>query len=252
MSPDGARVFVPNSESLLQLRADNLLPHGERKGWRVGWTLSPDGSELVCAYHSGIEVWHLTTDEVVRISQGLYTGQVVFAPDGVLLAVGVVPDPRRVGLLTLVCVPEGREIAYFRQNARQGYDAWAGPKFWVFSPDGKKILLAHSTSLAMADVRSGRSCTFDQGGFDLHDPTDLSRSGQIRPYQFSPDGQFVFGVDLDCIRIWHCESGTLVAALPLLPLSVQRYTPVARTSPFVKAVLFCGSDFGIFHKVCLS
>ena len=214
-SPDGERVFVSCKGSLLQLKADNLVLRRELKSENhvIGWTLSPDGSEVVWTNKAGIWIWNLASGEVVRTNLGFYAGQPVFAPDGILLAVSVVTHHPQI--LTLICLPEGREIAYIRQNVSVGWNAWLGPDRWDFSPDGRRILLASSKGLAISDVRDGRSCVLDQGGFELQDPNDLARYGRIQPYQFSPDGQFVFGVDINCIRIWHCESGTLVAALPL-------------------------------------
>jgi len=209
-SSDGTRVFVFRSDrSVLQLRADNLLLIDDQKTGAnaADWTLSPDGSEIAWGNRDDFQIWSFAVNRFVLTAKGYLYRKPVFAPDGRLIAVSCFL--KHHDILKLISVRKGYEIAYVRQNARGGWNAWEGPDQWAFSPDGRKILLIGSKSLAVFELRNGRSCTFDQGGFTS--PVTIDKE----LYQFSPDGQFVFGVQTDCVRIWDCESGALVTGLPL-------------------------------------
>ncbi len=209
VSPDGNCVFVMFSDKVIQLNANDLTVIKEHnKEVRVRWALSPDGSRM--AYRNTI--WSFAANKIVFTSTepSQYFSNPVFSPDGILIPVNT--DNK----IHLVNTSNNSETVTLGHSfGKNRFVLNRTEKDILFSPDGRKLLLTDAQTISVLDIRTGR---ISQLGKSMHISPAIS-------CRFSADGQFVFGVEKDFIKVWHSDSGIYVALLPLKSIEAFDWNP---------------------------
>ncbi|MFF1724543.1 nSTAND1 domain-containing NTPase [Streptomyces sviceus] len=183
----------PTREATAALYAAAALPLRERL---IGGTepvdslaLSPDGHTVAANSRDGkVRIWSLPGGGLRHTFTGYDSGEVaVFSPDGGTLAVAFARGAD--GMIGLLDPVTGRKLRNFTVpgGAIRGI---------AFSPDGRTVAAASSTSVRVWDVATGRQ----RRGFSGH------------PYPeavaFGPDGRTVAAVGLDgLVRVWGVATG---------------------------------------------
>jgi WD40 repeat protein len=218
--------FLPDGKKLVSRgssREFNVLDEGMGKAVRSfedrGWTfaLSSGGGLLALRGENGkIEVWEtasgkkhcsLTMPEEFALPFRCFY-PLAFTPDGKqLLAALAVENPKAVGQdssgpIVLWDLPTKKIIRTFRQDVREGFDAYS----WelAFSPDGE--LVASTTiqgPLQLLNAANGE---------------EVRQFGEakqvIRRFTFSPDGKFVAATDTArVVHLWETATGAEVRTM---------------------------------------
>ncbi|GAB1822996.1 protein kinase family protein [Herbidospora sp. RD11066] len=143
---------------------------------------SPDGEILAVGYSDNVSLWSWTTSRPLAAVES-HAGALAFSPDGKFLATGVGKAVR------LTQVTTRREAATFKGLSG------AAEKL-TFSPDGKQ--------LAATDERKVRVWRTSDG----HLTRTLSHPGDLMAITFSPDGRLLATSGRDGrVRVWDIAEG---------------------------------------------
>ncbi len=183
----------PTREATAALYAAAALPLRERL---VGGTepvdsiaLSPDGRTVAANSRDGkVRIWSLPGGRLRHTFTGYDSGEVaVFSPDGGTLAVAFARGAD--GMIGLLDPDTGRKLRTITVHG-------GSVRGMAFSPDGRTVAAATSTTVRVWDMATGRKL----GGFTGHpDPEAVA---------FGPDGRTVAAVGFDgLVRVWDVATG---------------------------------------------
>src|SRR3954468_5141432 len=178
----------PTREATAALYAAAALPLRERL---VGGTepvdsiaLSPDGRTVAANSRDGkVRIWSLPGGRLRHTFTGYDSGEVaVFSPDGGTLAAAFARGAD--GMIGLLDPDTGRKLRTITVHG-------GSVRGMAFSPDGRTVAAATSTTVRVWDMATGRKL----GGFTGHpDPEAVA---------FGPDGRTVAAVGFDgLVRVW--------------------------------------------------
>lgn len=213
----------PTREATAALYAAAALPLRERL---VGGTepvdslaLSPDGHTVAANGRDGkVRIWSLPGGRLRHTFTGYDSGEVsAFSPDGGTLAVAFARGAN--GMIGLLAPVTGRKLRTITVHG-------GSVRGIAFSPDGRTVAAATSTTVRVWDMATGRKL----GGFTGHpDPEAVA---------FGPDGRTVAAVGLDGpVRVWDVATGrtrnvggrTDGRAVALSPGGAVAFSPDGRT-----------------------
>jgi RNA polymerase sigma factor (sigma-70 family) len=222
----------------------SLGEHG-RGAWALA--LTRDGSRLISVDGCSLRVWDLVTRKEVRRWEAHqdWIESITYSPDGQRVATGGGDCTVRLWdagtgrlLRTLPCVydavksvafsPDGRAVAagcrdgfIFLWESATGREIWRmneGGEVWVtFSPDGKQLIAAGQTTVALRDAATGAEAR------------RINLFGKIPHHIYrvavSPDGRLLATGDMGCwdlnemgdrrppVRLWDMRTGQQVRVL---------------------------------------
>ena len=196
-SPDGATLASSSRDGSVMLwnvAAGQLSRHlSERNstGWVLSVAYSPDGQHLAAASASQVQVWDVSSGEVIQRYDGL-SGTVYsvgYSPDGSIIAAG-----DSSGLVLLWDAASGQEIR--RLTAHQG-----AVFALTFSPDGRTLASGGADNVVLLwDAASGDL---------LHTLTDAANV--ILSLYYSPDSAtLAVGTAENLVRLYDVASGQLI------------------------------------------
>jgi len=160
-----------------------------------GVAFHPDGTEMVVFEPIGskVEVWDANTGKVLR-TLGVHDEKSLGRPQGAVVY-------NRTGTLLLTMNQTNATAKVWDATTgkvrfvlpKQGNGLWAG----AFSPDDKRILIAHTDGAADVWDMEKEERVLDLKG----------HTGMLRAAAFTPDGSKLVTSGADGVRVWNAESG---------------------------------------------
>ena len=239
ISPDGADVVVTNTESKLlvyrwksgQLLHESALPDGADTNGRMPLDYAPDGRTLAVAVGEiqlyNAKTWKRRELRLHPVSQESMSNAITFSPDGQRLLIS--DGFEGYSGYTICSVADGRA----RQKAN--YMPYSAP---IFSHDGRRFAgLGSGVMSSNEEIREDGACVFDARTLKLK----RRLSPDFKPIEFSPDDQFLAGVDYSDgasgkVEIWNVRTGK----------RTQQFQRIARVVTWRDAkTLLAGDENGV-------
>ena len=156
--------------------------------------ITTDGQKIVTASDEYVKIWDAYTgDELhsVRVTENGYAGQIAISPDDKLAVVATYSTPSK-----LLDLETGKIMKVFSWPESASYVA-------AFSPDGDKVLLAHSSNVGIWDINTGKQLfSFVTGD-----------SGSPHSVRYSFDGTKIITTKNHIAQIWDSKTGALIQTL---------------------------------------
>jgi WD40 repeat protein len=199
--------------------------------------LSPDGQTLVTgssipsdsgelnsvALRNTIKLWNINTGGLIKSlsdASDAGIGNLVFSPNGQILASSYFPTENKTQSVTLWDVKTGQELQTLRAEALPSRDptsSFYDPQMrLVFSPDGQTLVTtaAGNPAIQVWDVSSQALKQGSRNNQGVPRRTLTSHTDAITVLAFSPDGQFLVSGSVDkTIKLWNVKTGQLIRTL---------------------------------------